>query len=109
MKLAISSPNGRTISGHAGKCPGYLLYELDHCEVKSKTHCRLNSDQLLCNLQGSLSQHPEHPLSGIKLLITHEMGNALHDKLNHDGIRVLMTDLADPDEAVSKVIKILQT
>ena len=73
MKIAVTSANGRTISGHAGKCPGYLLYELNSDQTVRQKHIKLDSSEVLKNMSGQLSSHPEHPLFGINAFVTQSL------------------------------------
>ncbi len=96
MKIAVTSANGRTICGHAGKCPGYLIYELTADQTVHQTRVKLESSQVLKNLHGQLSLHPEHPLYGINTFITQSLGEGLESRLSSDGIQVVQTDQLDP-------------
>ncbi len=104
MKIAITSPNGKSISGHAGKCPGYLVYDIQQGRLHSKQHIKLTKDQVFRHFSGALSSHPDHPLHGINWFITQGIGDGLHQRLTHDGIQVLVTEMADSDEAVQQVV-----
>ncbi len=37
MKIAVTSQNRKTITGHAGKCRKFWTYEIDHKEIVNKT------------------------------------------------------------------------
>ncbi len=103
MKIAVSSANGRTICGHAGKCPGYLIYELSKDQTIHQKHIKLSSNEVFKNLQGQLSQHPEHPLFGIDSFITQSLGEGLLERLQADGIAVMTTDELEPLNAVNQL------
>ena len=103
MKIAVTSANGKTICGHAGKCPGFLIYELNKDQTIRQTHIKLSADEVLRNLTGTLSTHPEHPLYGIDTFITNSLGEGLIEKLQNDGIKVLQTDDSDPLTALNQL------
>ncbi|QKI90177.1 NifB/NifX family molybdenum-iron cluster-binding protein [Thiomicrorhabdus xiamenensis] len=105
MKVAFTSPNGKTISGHAGKCPGYLVYDIAGDEVVSKERIKLSKEQVFRNYSGSLA---DHPLNGVQLFITQSLGDGLQRKLAQEGIRVLVTEESNPDEIVQRIIKVKQ-
>jgi len=56
MKIAITSPNAKTIAGHAGKCPGYLIYNINQDKTVTKSHIKLTKEQVFKNFSGALSQ-----------------------------------------------------
>lgn len=102
MKIALTSPNGTTLSGHAGKCPGYLVFEIENDKIVRQEHIKLAREQTLRNLEGSLSNHPEHPLHGISAFVTQGLGEGLMNKLQNDQIAVYQTAEADPVNALKQ-------
>ncbi|WP_051145176.1 NifB/NifX family molybdenum-iron cluster-binding protein [Thiomicrorhabdus sp. Kp2] len=104
MKIAITSPNAKTISGHAGKCPGYLIYEIDSNQDIQKTHIKLTKEQVLKNLSGALSLNTEHPLYGIDTFITQSLGEGLKNRLAQDNIKVYTTENSDPETIIQSLI-----
>lgn len=105
MKIAITSPNAKTIAGHAGKCPGYLIYELDQDNNITKSHIKLTKEQVFKNFAGLLSQNPNHPLNGINVFITHSLGDGLSNRLTRDNIQVLTTTEDDPEVILNTILK----
>jgi len=104
MKIAITSPNAKTISGHAGKCPGYLIYDIDENKNIQKSHIKLSKEQVFKNFSGPLSQSPNHPLNGIDIFITQSLGDGLGNRLNKDGIKVYTTEITNPEEIVQSIL-----
>jgi hypothetical protein len=47
MKIAITSPNAKTISGHAGKCLGYLIYEIADSQYVKKSNIKYNKSSVV--------------------------------------------------------------
>ena len=105
MKIAITSPNAKTISGHAGKCPGYLIYTIEDNGQLDKTHIKLAKKDIFKNLVGLLSENPQHPLSEIKVFITQSLGEGLLRRLKVDNINVIQTQETDPEIAINRLIK----
>jgi len=103
MKIAVTSANGKTICGHAGKCPGYLIYELNKDQTIRQKHIKLSSSEVLKNVMGQLSSHPEHPLFGINAFITQSLGEGLEERLKQDHIFVLLTNETDPLNVVNSL------
>jgi len=105
MKIALTSPNGKTISEHAGKCPGYLIYELDGINIVSKVHVKLSKEQVFRNFSGPLSKQLDHPLKGIQIFITKGLGDGLYQRLSLDGIKVYKVEETDPEGAVASILE----
>ena len=103
MKIAITSPNAKTISGHAGKCPGFLLYDIQDNGHMDKTHIKLAKEDVFKNLAGPLSANPLHPLNSIDVFVTQSLGDGLLSRLQRDNIKVIQTQETDPET----IIKIL--
>lgn len=103
MKIAITSPNAKTIAGHAGKCPGYLIYEISDDKL-SKSHIKLSKNQVFKNFSGPLSQNPEHPLQGIHLFVTQGLGEGLSNRLAKDNIQVVTTEETDPEVIIASIM-----
>ncbi|WP_051640743.1 NifB/NifX family molybdenum-iron cluster-binding protein [Thiomicrorhabdus sp. Milos-T2] len=104
MKIAITSPNAKTIAGHAGKCPGYLIFEVEDGEIMNQYHIKLSKEQVFKNFSGPLSKNPQHPLNGINAFITQGLGDGLKQRLAKDQINAYTTELTNPEEAVQAVI-----
>lgn len=105
MKIAVTSPNGKTISGHAGRCPGFLIYEIDDNADLHKSHLKLTKEQVFRKLAGQLTDYPEHPLQGIDLLVTQSIGEGLKSKLRLNDIEVLQTSENNPDDVINSLIQ----
>jgi len=101
MKIAVSSADGRTISGHAGLCPEYLIIELNKDQTVRQKVIKLDKEQFLKNVKDKLSMHPEHPLFGIDAFVTQGLGENLHNMLSEDGIQVFKTNESDPLNAIN--------
>ena len=104
MKIAMTSPNAKNISGHAGKCPGYLIYEIDENKNIQKTHLKLAKEQVFQNFSGPLSRSPNHPLNGINIFVTQSIGEGLNRRLNEDGIKVYTTENKDTEEIIQSLL-----
>jgi predicted Fe-Mo cluster-binding NifX family protein len=105
MKIAFSSPNGKTLAGHAGKCPGFVVMEVNGGEVVASERVKLAKDQVFSQLAGPLSTLPEHPLQGIDKLVTQGCGEGLVRRLAGDGIEVIITDADTPEAFMETLAK----
>lgn len=96
MKIAFSSPNGKTLAGHAGKCPGFVVMEIQDGQVIASERVKLTKDQVFSQLSGPLSAQADHPLKGIDLFVTQSCGQGLVQRLKRDGIEVIQTEAQTP-------------
>lgn len=96
MKIAVTSQNRKTVTGHAGKCRKFWIYETDGAEVTGKALLELPMDQSFHESHGQ-----PHPLDDANALICGGMGQGLADRLKAKGIQGLITTETDPDCAVA--------
>lgn len=97
MKIAVASQNRKSITGHAGKCRKFWIYQLDGQRLVDKTLLELP-------LQDSLHASPHdaaHPLDTVDLLICGGLGQGLKRRLEQRGVRAVATAESDPDRAVA--------
>lgn len=104
MKVAFTSPNGKTIAGHAGKCPGYVVMQLDENKVLETTRVKLEKQQVFSQFSGSLLAQTGHPLQGINMLVTLSCGEGLQKRLSADGVEVVITQEETPDVFIEKYL-----
>lgn len=99
MKIAITSQNRREITGHAGMCRNFWIYEIAEDSsptVKDKKLLELSKEQSLHE-----SGDKVHPLDVVNVFITGGMGGGMRQKLARKGIRGITTPETDPDKAVA--------
>ncbi len=101
MRIAVTSQNFRTITGHAGKTRRFLIYEVREQGAPVEVE-RLD-------LPGDLSLHEfhgeDHPLfqRGLKALVTQGAGQGFVQRLARYGITVHVTSDSDPVTAAAQV------
>jgi predicted Fe-Mo cluster-binding NifX family protein len=101
MRIAITSQNFKTITGHAGKTRRFLVYEADGIGPPREVE-RLD-------LPAGLSLHDyhgdDHPLFalGLDALVTQGAGEGFRGRLARRGIQVHATSESDPLMAVQAV------
>jgi predicted Fe-Mo cluster-binding NifX family protein len=101
MKIAITSQNRKSITGHAGKCRNFWIYQLKEGQLANKKLVELAIDQ---------SFHASHhemvePLAQINVLITGSMGGGLYQRLMQQGIQPIITSETNPDEAIAAFLE----
>ena len=101
MRIAVTSQNFRTITGHAGKSRRFIVYETDGvCDPVEVERLDLPKEMSMHAYQGS-----DHPLFalGLEALVTQGAGAGFLNRMERNGIRVVETSASDPIEAVKAV------
>lgn len=103
MKIAVTSQNYRTVTGHAGKTRRFLVYEATPDGDPVETE-RLDLDKVMTmhefrNNQGS------HPLDQMDVLITGSAGSGFVQKMFSRGVAVVVTGEEDPIQAVKDLMQ----
>lgn len=96
IKIAVTSQNRKTITGHAGKCRKFWIYEVAGSEVVGKNLLELPIEQSFHESHGQA-----HPLDDANVLICGGMGQGLVNRLKAKSIEGLITTETDPDRAVA--------
>lgn len=104
MKIAFTSPNGKTLAAHAGKCPGYVVMQIEDGKVVESIRVKLEKNQIFSQLSGPLSAHSDHPLQGIDKLVTQGCGEGLKQRLGADGIEIIVTDAETPEAFIESYL-----
>lgn len=101
MKIAVTSQNFRTITGHAGKARRFIIYEVQSDAIPQETaRLDLSKEMSMHAWQGG-----EHPIDVIDILITAGSGDGFIQKMARRNIRVIRTSEADPMTAVTAVVR----
>ncbi len=97
MRIAVTSQNFRTVTGHAGKARRFLVYEASNAEdIAELERLDLPLEMAIHGFDDRLA----HPLDGVQMLITASAGDGFVMRLARRGIRVLRTGETDPVSAV---------
>ena len=96
MKIAITSQNFRTITGHAGKTRRFLLYEIENGQPRALERWDLPKEMSLHAYRGE-----DHPLFQLDGLITGGCGAGFIQRMARHGVRVWVTTETDPQKAVA--------
>ena len=95
-KIAVTSQNFRTITGHAGKARRFIIYEVKGPgEVEEVEQMDLPKTMSMHN---TLDASP-HPLDEMDALITGGAGEGFVRKMARRGVRVYRTSASDPLQA----------
>jgi len=99
MRIAVTSQNRLTVTGHAGRCQRFLVYELEGGVTTSRALVEVDEAQ-------TLHQHHELPpgLGRLDAFITGGMGQGLFARLTALGITPVVTSETAPDAAVAGLL-----
>lgn len=101
MRIAVSSQNFKTITGHAGKSRRFLVYETDGGATPAEV------DRLDLPMEMSVHEYQgdDHPLFqlGLAALVTQGAGQGFVQRMARHGIVVHATSESDPLRAVTLV------
>lgn len=98
MKVAVTSQNFRTITGHAGKTTHFLVFEVEGAEPPREVErLDLPREMMMHEFRGGA----EHPLQRVNALVTGGAGDGFVRRLASWGVAVAITEESDPVAAVS--------
>lgn len=98
MNIAITSENGKNVTSDTETCQHFQVYEIAAGKVLHKHMLSLGEDEVLGK---SDLIHENHPLDGVRVLISSGMGKKISKRLEMIGITPFVTDETDPDAAVN--------
>lgn len=103
MRIAVTSQNFRTITGHAGKTRRFIIYEADAEGRPTEV------DRLDLPMELSLHEYhgDDHPLFELNLtdIVTQGAGQGFLQRMARHGIAVHATSATDPVTAVGAILK----
>lgn len=102
MKIAVCSQNKKEVTGHAGRCRKFWIYQIENERINHKDLLELPREQSLRELAQSPVNDPTfvHPAYEADVLITGGMGMGLFNRLGMAGTKGVVTTEKDPDKAV---------
>jgi len=113
MKIAVSTDDYKNISGHVGRCEGFLIFTVDNGEIKNKenrenlfTHHRSNAHHHDGKMDGRYGYGKlASGLSDCSYLICQDCSWQLVEDLKQAGIKSIMTWETDAETAAVKLEK----
>ncbi|MGE5152912.1 MAG: NifB/NifX family molybdenum-iron cluster-binding protein [Bdellovibrio bacteriovorus] len=101
MRIAVTSQNFKTITGHAGKTRRFLVYETDGASAPREVQ-RLDLPMGMALHDYHGDDHPLYDL-GLNALVTQGAGQGFRARMARYGIEVHATSESDPLTAVQAV------
>ncbi len=97
MRIAITSQDFRTVTGHAGRARRFIVYQADENAPPTEV-ARLDLDAQMA-IHG-FDPHASHPLDSMDVLITGSAGPGFVRHLAARGVLVVATPETEPRRAV---------
>ncbi len=102
MKIAVTSQNFRTITGHAGKARRFLVFDLDQQGGGGEVdRIDLPMGMAFHDFKGD----GPHPIDRVEVVVTAGCGDAFFERMERRGIRVVATAANDPLSAAQAVAR----
>lgn len=113
MKIAVATDDFTTVTGHVGRCNGFLIFEVESGEVKSKEerenafthHKQSGGEHKHDHSHGHGHSALAEGLKDCQKLICRGAGWRLVNDLNEIGVEVLLTKEELAEEAAIKLEK----
>jgi predicted Fe-Mo cluster-binding NifX family protein len=100
-RIAVTSQNFRTVTGHAGRARRFIIYEVRPDGTFEEVD-RLDLPKDMC-----IHEHPveaPHPLDQVHHVLTGGCGPGFVNKMEMRGVQVHLTDIEDPARAVGELV-----
>lgn len=96
MKIAVTSQNFRNVTGHAGKSRRFIIYDVGSpCDKPKMVWLDLPMQMAFHDFNGD-----RHPLDEMDMIVTASAGPGFISGMAQRGIRVIISEEKDPDQAV---------
>jgi predicted Fe-Mo cluster-binding NifX family protein len=93
MRIAVTSQNFRTVTGHAGKARRFIIYAVDGTEMPEEA---IRLDLPVDMAMHGFDDTNSHPLDSVDVLITAGAGDGFVSRMAQRGVRVVRTAESDP-------------
>jgi predicted Fe-Mo cluster-binding NifX family protein len=100
LQIAVCSQDTSTVTGHAGKCRKFFLFQIQDGKVMDKSLVEISEDE---TFHAGGHRLPVK-LSGIKVLISGGMGQRLFHRLEEMAVEGYITQEKEPQQAVAKYL-----
>lgn len=96
MKIAVTSQNFKSVTGHAGKARRFIIFDVGApCDTPEVAHLDLPIEMTFHEFAGG-----KHPLDDADVILTASAGQGFVAKLAQRGVQVITTGESDPQKAV---------
>ncbi|MBU1299451.1 MAG: iron-molybdenum cofactor biosynthesis protein [Bacteroidetes bacterium] len=110
MKIAIASDEGRSISSHFGRTKGFVIFDVEGNEIKSREYRNNTFTGHARGLEGAGHNIDRHgpiitALKDCSTVIAHGMGKRIYNDLKEAGINVFITGEVDIEKVIALYLK----
>ena len=110
MKIAIASDDEKNISAYFGRTRGFLIYEVEGCEIRSRDYIEntfTGHARALSDAGYDIDRHGPilAALKDCEAVISHGMGKRIYEDLRNAGIIAYVVNETDADEALSLYLR----
>lgn len=102
-KIAISSQNKKTITGHAGNCNHFFIYTVDTEGNYEKESLKLEKGNTLHDSFQGTAGH--NPIFDMDIFLTQSIGKSAIQKLEEKKVRTYIIEESNPETAINKLIE----
>jgi predicted Fe-Mo cluster-binding NifX family protein len=96
MKIAVTSQNFKSVTGHAGKSRRFIVYDVSTpCDTPEVVWLDLPKEMSFHEFSGD-----KHPLDDMDVILTASAGQGFIAKLAQRGVQVITCGESDPRKAV---------
>ena len=100
MKIAVTSQNFKSVTGHAGKSRRFIIFEVDApCDVPAIVWLHLPMQMSFHAFSGG-----RHPLDHMDVILTANASQRFVDGLAERGVQVITCNESDPHKAVCELL-----
>jgi len=101
MKIAVTSQNFKSVTGHAGKSRRFIVFNVGSpCDSPEVVWLDLPLDMSIHEFSGGA-----HPLDDVDVILTASAGQGFVAKLAKRGVQVITCGESDPRDAVRDFLK----
>lgn len=101
MKIAISSEDGSSVSGHAGQARRWLLYQAEPGHAPGAPQCvELERGQVFHHFADAGA----HPLDGVDVIVAASAGDGFVRHMRKRGVKIVLTSQKDAARAAAGVL-----
>lgn len=104
MKIAIATRNFNEVSGHAGQCRQWLLYDLSQHHSSQLLPAPRLVDLAKDEVLHVFTDDRPHPLDGIDIAVVASAGDGFIRHMKLRGCEVLVTGETDPAVAITRIL-----
>jgi len=110
IRFAVASRDGRSVSGHIGKCAEWIVFSADFgsdggIEVTEIDRVTLPKEFVFHHYKDEGSRPLDHPLADCRVVVGASAGDSFVTRMQARGFEVALTAESDPASAVADYLR----